>query len=275
MADSGHFTGLAGIRRARGFRLYDLQGRRYLDLSRDGALLGHRGAGSVTAMKSALSQGLAASLPSVWDRRLAAALARAFPRYPTVRLYSSQQRALDAAWGCLGAAMPRTAYDPALHGAAQAGATVSLWRPLLDPVAGDARVLLPILPVTVAGAPAPACFAESVPAAVPPSDTVPGFILAAALRGFSEVISAPGGGGGLLANPPLEKALDASPGWTRAGPYVKALCPESEYPRVHSEFLRAGVLLSPGWPGPSVLPGGCSAGETRLLADLFTGIPGG
>ena len=90
------------IRRARGFRIYDLQGRRYLDLFRDGALLGHRAAATVTAMKSALSQGLAASLPSSWEKRLAAALTRAFPRYPEVRLYASPERALDAVCRCLG-----------------------------------------------------------------------------------------------------------------------------------------------------------------------------
>ncbi len=45
------------------------------------------------------------------------------------------------------------------------------------------------------------------------------------------------------------------PAGRREGPYVKALFPESEYPRVHAEFLRAGVLLCPGYPGPSVLPG--------------------
>ncbi len=82
MPDSQLLTGIPVIRRARGFRLYDMQGRRYLDLFRDGALMGHRAAGVLTAMKSALSQGLAAALPSVWEMRLISALARSFPQYP-------------------------------------------------------------------------------------------------------------------------------------------------------------------------------------------------
>ena len=45
--------------------------------------------------------------------------------------------------------------------------------------------------------------------------------------------------------------------------------------QVHAELLAAGVLLSAGYPGPSVLPGECSPGETSLLADLFARIPGG
>ena len=275
MPDSRATPTIPRIRRARGFRIYDLQGRRYLDLFRDGALLGHRGAGSVTAMKSALSQGLAASLPSVWDKRLAAALSRAFPRYHEVRLYSSHERALDAVRRYLDGPTPQPAHDPALHGAPGGSEPVVIWRPLLPAVDGAARALLPMLPLRVAGAPAPACFAETVPSTVPLSDTVPGFILAAALRGLAAVISPPGGGKGLLENPPVEKALDAAPGWSRSGPYVRALFPESEYPRVHAQFLDAGVLLCPGYPGPSVLPGDCSPGESRLLADLFTGIPGG
>jgi hypothetical protein len=226
-------------------------------------------------MKSALSQGLAASLPSVWEKRLASALTRAFPRYPEVRLYSSHERAVDAVCRYLGGPMRQPAHDPALNGAPRAGLPVVIWRPLLPVVGDDARALLPLLPSRIAGAPAPACFAEAVPSTVPQSDTVPGFILAAALRSFTSIISPSEGGGRLLANPPVEKALDAAAGWSRAGPYVKAVFPESEYPRVHAEFLRAGVLLSPRYPGPSVLPGDCSPGESRLLADLFTRIPGG
>jgi hypothetical protein len=282
MADSRAAPTIPPIRRARGFRIYDLQGRRYLDLFRDGALLGHRGAGSVTVMKSALSQGLAASLPSTWEKRLAAALVRAFPRYPEVRLYSSHERAVDAVCRSLGGSVPRPAHDPALDGAPAGSAPVLLWRPLLpfDPggaesASGGARALLPILPLRVCGAPAPACFAETVPSTVPCSDTVPGFILAAALRSFTAILSPSEGQKDFLSNPSVEKALDAAPGWSRTGPYVKALFPESEYPRVHAAFLDAGVLLSPGYPGPSVLPGDCSPGESRLLADLFTGIPGG
>jgi len=272
MRDRQLLQAIPRIRRARGFRLYDMQGRRYLDLFRDGAILGHRGAGSLTAMKSALSQGLAASLPSVWEKRLLAALVRSFPRYPEVRLYASRDRALEAACRCLGGG-PIEMHDPALDGDPGGTVQAGFWRPFLPPAEG-ARVLLPQLPVRVGEAPAPACFAGDVPRAVPVSDTIPAFILAGALRGFA-ALSRSIGGGCPLSNPAVERALDAAPGWARTGPYVRAVFPEAEYPRVHAEFLRAGVLLHPGYPGPSVLPGDCSPGETRLLADLFTGIPGG
>jgi hypothetical protein len=262
--------GIPRIRRARGFRLYDTQGRRYLDLFREGALLGHRAAGSVLAMKSALSQGLVAALPSIWEKRLVSALARTFPWYREVRLYGSPERAREAARRSIGGG-PVPIHDPALGDNVKSA--IGVWRPFLPPDEG-VPVLLPLLPVNVAGAPAPACFAGEVPPAVPVSDTIPAFILAGALRGFSALVSS-NDGASPLSNPAVEKALDAAPGWARVGPYVRAVFPEAEYPRVHAEFLRAGVLLHPGYPGPSVLPGDCSPGETRLLADLFRGVPGG
>lgn len=272
MRDRLLLRGIPVIRRARGFRLYDTQGRRYLDLFRDGALMGHRGAGSLTAMKSALSQGLAAALPSIWEKRLISTLARLFPRYPEIRLYASPDRALEAACRCLGG-RPAAPHDPALQGGPEGGASTGFWRPFL-PLPDGVRVLLPLLPVRVGGAPAPACFAGDVAPAAPLSDTIPAFILAGAVRGCT-ALSRSVEGACPLSNPAVEKALDAAPGWARAGPYIRAVFPEEEYPRVHAEFLREGVLLHPGYPGPSVLPGDCSPGETRLLADLFTGLPGG
>jgi hypothetical protein len=272
MRDSELLRGIPRIRRARGFRLYDMQGRRYLDLFRDGALLGHRSAGSLTAMKSALSQGLAAALPSVWEQRLVAALARAFPRHAVVRLYASGEAARTAARQALGGEQPMAIHDPACGAPLIPGTQAGFWRPFLPHVEG-LRVLLPVLPVTVGGAPAAACFAGGAHD-VPVSDTLPAFILAAALRGFAS-LPAMDSGQCPLSTPAVDKALDSAPGWARTGPYVRAVFPESEYRRVHAEFLRAGVLLYPGYPGPSVLPGECSPGETKLLVDLFSGIPGG
>jgi hypothetical protein len=267
------------IRRARGCRLYDVRGRRYLDLFRDGALLGHREAGTLTAMKAVLSQGLVSALPSVWERRLLGALGRLFPGYPEVRLYASPDRARSAVRAWLGSDAPTEAevHDPARDGRPGGGpggsAAAAYWRPFLPTPA--ARALLPVLPVRVGGCPSPVCFSAEVPPRVPRSDAIPGFILAGALRGLAALGSLKPAGSCPLSTPVLDRALDAAPGWLRVGPYVTALFDEPDYARVHEEFLRAGVLLSPCCPGPSVLPGECSPGESRLLAELFTGIPGG
>jgi len=272
---------LPPIRRARGFRLYDVRGRRYLDLYREGALLGYREAGVLTAMKAVLSQGLSSALPSIWERRLSGALARLFPGCAEVRLYSSEDRALSAARSYLGGveAGSFSVLDPAVDSQAGGGrradgvVPAAFWRPFLP--APRARAVLPVLPVRVGASPSPVCFDAEVPSRVPPSDTIPGFILAGAARGLAALASLSPEGPCPLSNPALDRALDAAPGWSRLGPYLAARCSEPEYAEVRDEFLRAGVLLSPDWPGPSVLPGRCSPGETRLLAELFAGTPGG
>jgi hypothetical protein len=256
-----------------------MQGKRYLDLFRDGALLGHRAAGTLTVMKSALSQGLASGLPSAWEARLVSALSRQFPSHSSVRLFSSADRALEAAARWLGTTVGRQAvHDPALAPTPADAPPVAFWRPFL-PVTPGARVLLPVLPFSVCGAPAPVCFAGELPPGFPRSDALPGFILAGALHALAATVDprppASLGDCPLLACPAAERAIDGASGWARTGPYVRAVMPAADYPRVHAEFLRSGVLLSPGHPGPSVLPGECSPGEAKLLADLFAGIPGG
>lgn len=273
-SDPPLFALLPPIRRARGFRLYDVRGRRYLDLYREGALLGHREDGVLTAMKAVLSQGLASTLPSIWERRLASALQRLFPGYTETRWYSSADRARAAARAFLGdAAADAAVHDPAVDRPPRGEVPAAYWRPFLPLVA--ARTLLPVLPVRVGECPSPVCFGAEVPSRVPPSETLPGFILAGAARGLAALGTLGPAGSCPLSNPVLERTLDAAPGWARIGPYVTALFPEPEYAGVREEFLRAGVLLCPGWPGPSVLPGECSPGETRLLAELFAGTPGG
>ena len=279
------------IRRARGFRLYDVRGKRYLDLSRDGALLGHRGAATLTAVKSVLSQGLATALPTAWEARLVSALLRLFPASRSVRLFSSRERALEAVSRFLGKSVDaQEVHDPALDSPGPGPLRPALWRPFL-PVPPGAAALLPVLPFTLCGAPAPVCFPKGLSDDELPSDPLPGFLLAGALHGLYALSeegrtgSPSAAGGAPRAGRPrkqphwgsraVERALDAARGWKRYGPYVRAVFPAADYARVHAEFLAAGVLLSPGYPGPSVLPGECSPGETSLLADLFARIPGG
>lgn len=283
MEDNRRAPALPPIRRARGFRLYDTRGRRYLDLWRDGggALLGHRAGRVTTLMKSVLSQGLAAGLPSVWEGRLLKMIRGLFPSFPAVRMFSSRRRALEAASQFLGIRIDaEDLYDPALGdacAAAPAGARAALWRPFLaepgaeGPPAARWDVRLPVLPLTVSGAPAPVCLCAEPPAGFPESDHLPGFLLAGAARALADLSA----DAEPLRNARVEKSIDGSSAWRRTGPYVRAAFERAEYPRVFSAFLKEGVLLSPGYPGPSIIPGECSPGETRLLAELFAGVPGG
>lgn len=267
MAERTLLDEIPRIRRARGFRLYDEAGRRYLDLwqADGGAILGHRGAGMVTAVKAALDRGLAAPLPTAWDRRLLAALAARFPAYRSFRLFATRERALQAAGRALGAAVnDEDVADPALgsKGDGRAG----LWRPFL-PDAPSWPVVLVVLPCTLGGSPTAIGFRDAL--ADEPSDPVAGVAAVAALRGLAGLARAraedPFGG----------HDLADTPGWERRGPYMAPVFPAAAYPAVFRAFLARGVLLAPEPAGPSILPGEASAGERRLVVSLFHSIPGG
>ncbi len=265
------------IRRARGYRLYDHRGTRLLDLWRDGggALLGHRAGASVTLMKSVLSQGLLTAVPSVWEGRLVRMIASISPLHRAVRLFSSPARALEAASRFLGMRVEQSGvHDPAIHDPPSCPPRAALWRPFLaDALPADQGcIILPVLPLAVCGAPAAVCFPDE-PEEDPGADHLPGVLLAGAFSALS--ILRRRGEPTFAVSVPVQEALDATRGWARRGPYVRATFPPQDYKRVFSEFLRAGVLLSPLYPGPSILPGDCSPGEARLLAELFKSIPGG
>lgn len=265
------------IRRARGCRLYDPRGGRFLDLYRDGggALLGHRAADTVTRMKSALSQGLLSRLPSVWEKRLINAIASLFPGR-VVLLFSSPARAGEAVSHFLGMRVdPSDVHDPAIDVPPVVPPRAAYWRPFLqeDGINDRAHVVLPLLPLTVCGAPSPVCFPEAPRDLGRVPDHVPGFVLAGALSALASLQRPPGNH--FAVDEGILRAVDSACGWTRRGPYLRATFAESEYPRIFTEFLHAGVLLSPVYPGPSILPGECSPGEKQLLMDLFTSIPGG
>lgn len=257
------------ISRARGYRLYDVGGRRLLDLWQAGgeAILGHRFPRATAAVKAALERGLAAPLPTVWQRRLISALAARFPAYRSFRLYATRERALAAAARLLGAAV--TAADVADPGLGTHGAgAVGLWRPYLDEEPSW-PVLLPVLPFTLGGSPAAACFRAELDDEAEPSDEVSGAAAVAALRGLAVLATTRRG------DPFGPRGFDASPGWERRGPYLRPVFAAAEYPRVFRAFLARGALLSPYYPGPSILPGEASDGERRLLRSLFGSIPGG
>jgi len=275
MPEGTRFAPLPAIHRARGFRLYDTRGRRYLDLDREGALLGHRAATTLTVMKSVLSQGLATGLPTAWQGRLAATLRALMPDYPEVRFYSSPEKAHAAIRHLTNA--PHAAaevHDPAFGPSSAPGARVALWRPFL-PVPAGMRALLPVLPLSICGAPAVVCAPAGLEPELPESETLPGFLLAAAVRACAALERIPADSH-TLGDSDLERAIDAAVGrWARVGPYVHAVFPAGLYAQTHAEFLRAGVYLRPVYPGPSVLPGECSPGEISLLANLFARTPGG
>lgn len=272
-----HGGRLPPVRRARGYRLYDERGNRYLDLYQlaGHALLGHRAFRLTTVLKDTISRGTVFDLPSGYGVRLEKALGRMFPAFRHVRIASSLERAVSLAARRLG--RPMTAeevVDPVRSGAV--GGPVCLWRPYapagMDPAAGGApgvRALIPVLPFRMAGAPAAVCFRDPPAGEEAPAPPISPVVLAGTLRAVAD----------LARYRPApwfrEKLLAGCPGWLQRGIYlVPAFAPEL-YAGVHASFLEAGVLLSPAFEVPSILPAEASPGELKLMLRLLRAYPGG
>ncbi len=264
---------LGPIHRAREYRLYDRKGRRYLDLWQSGgrALLGHRPKRTLALVKGVLSQGSNAGLPSVYEDRLLDCLRRLIPGFEPFLTNSDAE--VCSVLSRLGF-QAEELYDPALSAERPEASSIGLWRPIAGPslVPLSWSAIVPILPLTIGQAPSPICVRLSNNLAVGMTNLQtaapqPAALLAAAVAGLEQLTYYRGADWADEAWPDPS----AYAGWERRGPYVAARCESCSYDAVFDRFLQAGVLLSPIYPGPSILPSFVSAGEQAILMRLFAG----
>jgi hypothetical protein len=264
------------IKRARGYRLYTADGRRFLDMWQAGgrAILGHRGGGVVTSLKRVLDRGVLAPLPSLQEHRLGQALRRLLPGLPEfeVAVFATEERAIRAVSESVG--------RPA------EGAPAAYWRPFM-PEGGV--TMWPTIPTAGADA-----GAASVPGPLFPVLPDGGLFQAQC------VIYPAGGAVRLVSDPvpePALKALSAAAdalvsasvppmialaGFTSVGPYLTP-ADESraregrEYGELFDGFLAEGIVISPSPDVPSIVPGELSDGERKLIERVARrwGGPGG
>lgn len=245
------------VRRTRGFRLYDDSGRRYLDMYLDGgrAILGHKPSAALKSIKNNLDRGLLAPYPSQHRRRFIKALSRLLPEYPVLYLFpetNSALREINRVTGVKG-----TFADPALEDTAPG--CVSLWRPFL-PTPGHAAFLVPVLPLPGSFCPCMVMAGRESPALEDGGLLASPIILAALERSVWDILNCPKEYG------EKEWALFPAAGFSRKGPYLKAECGERVYGNLFRRMLGNGILLSPRYPGPSIIPGEYSPGEIKALA---------
>lgn len=266
---------LEPIRRARGYRLYDHRGRRFLDLWQGGgrALLGHRPDRALARIKGALSQGVNGALPSVYERRLCNRLRHLIPGFEP--LLTGGDAEVRAVLQHLGVAAGEL-HDPAVDAGPAEARLAGIWRPLLGPTPPPSRwrAVVPVLPSTIGESPAPLCLPAGTAACeleglmITPAPQ-PAPLLVAGLAGLDRLPRYRGAPWAQRAWPDTHGCA----GWERRGPYVAARCDEAVYDAVFERFLRAGILLSPFHPGPSILPDDVSAGEAAALMRLFAESP--
>lgn len=264
------------VRRARGYRLYTVDGRRILDLWQAGgrAILGHRGGGVVPAVKRVLERGVLAAMPSVQERRLEQALLRLLGDGELVRVavYESHQRAVEAVAAALGLPAPQcrpddpvlltleggpafpAALPAALHGHG-GRPSVRYWRPYLpaDRPAAEPRVAVrfPVLPDGGLFEAQTVVYPDELGIELF-SDILPEPVLTALTAAAWGLVSS--------GRRPVVRLA----GFSRVGPYFVPDASE-DYDRVFDCFLRSGVLISPDPAVPSIVPGELSDGERACL----------
>lgn len=279
MSDDSLLRRLPPIRRARDYRLYGENGKRYLDLWQAGgrALLGHRSERVLTELKNHVSRGLLADLPSIHERRLVKALGLLMPGFSEFRIYRNAASLLDALSAFGGSGFEAEGLpDPAT--AETDGLPLALWRPFLSeevgalpggdsPPGGAAAtegrggpaVAVPVLPFPSSGAPAVAAFRDPPGERARSGEVVSPALLAALSKSIFQLIRFRE-----EYTEHLWRSFDA-PFWRRKGPYLVARGSREEYAALFGRLLEKGILISPRYPGPSIVPAIFTEGEIKPL----------
>lgn len=229
---------LPRIKRGREFYLYDEKGNRYLDLYLDNgrAICGHRPNGLSNVLKNAISRGIYAPYPSVYDDRLLKVLKKGFPAFKNFGIYNSlesfqiaynKQNGKDAVFT-----------DPLT----QTGKTnATLWRPYL-PIPEQTDMLLIKLPY-----PGIEVIAVASKNSRLPSSRLPSPVTTAGLvRSWYDLQDR-------ITNRDEKNwpSLDNTNHWTRKGPWLTPKCQPQEYGSLFRLYLKNGILISPYFDIPS------------------------
>lgn len=261
------------IVRARGYRLYDLKGRRYIDLYQNNgrAILGHRPDGLTQAMKSTASRGLFAEYPSIYDGRLEKILKLMFTDYPMFRIYANRERTMEALSLAVGRQVKGShILDPAMTDAVDR--KLMYWRPFTPEQQVKPDLLLPIFPFPGSFVPNVVCVRNmDMLKKMPASDMVSPFLIDSLIKSVSQLIRtmhSPVGYGS-----EFQRLIDIFE-WDRRGPYINTRLESIEYIEVFKKALEQGVLLPPGENYPIIIPREFSEGEIQGVLRFVRSVNG-
>ena len=284
---------LPPIRRARNWRLYGSDGKRYLDLYADGGrTVSGRGTGaSGRVAKASIDMGLCSPLPSFWGKRLEKAIRILWPDFAGMRFFASEAEALLALAGA-SEDFPRFAGNPvpvapfSVAAFSVAGALSSFERTIRvespfgeyrterekapERLAFGGRLALGILPLQPAWSfgvvlAREAADLEPLAVADPFFSLVPPLKLAVALRSLADFFAfAPKFG---------EAHWSRMDGFTgalfrRSGPWLYPVYPKADHARVFVSCLARGLLISPEYECPSLIPGEFDKGEVAPFRSI-------
>jgi len=269
------------VRRARGCYLYTEKGVRLTDCYLDGgrALLGWDGGKARTVFKDTLERGATGAYCGGYESRLATAVRHLLPgEYTEIRWYYD-----SGATGSVGGETCAVSGGVA-GGEGSRGACVRdavLWRPWLDICAEstpkptrypDIKIVHPITdrPAVIKLVP-PYPWATSLCiyascAEIPPSDVVPAPLLAAYARAFYDLKTALGTFG---ENDFKQFSKQLSPLFDRRACWLFPKIPRDSYEDFAKRCLDAGIVVSPYYDVPSIIPWRANKGDIKRIADCI------
>lgn len=245
------------VQRARGCFLYTRKGVRLTDLYQEGgrAILGWGGGNAFTVFKNVLNRGITGSFDTDYTARITKAVCELLASDRRIAVYTSKSAALKAAI----AAFPES---------------TSFWRPWsqeqIDWKTVDSVIVEPPLPWTpyiwiVAVKISPEAEAAF---AVYKTERIPAPVSAAVTRSMYDMISA------------LQEREEknwfiydtvVTKYWRRRGPYLFPEIPKEKYPGFMLHCLDCGLVISPVYEQPSIVPYGADRGVFGKLKNSVFG----
>lgn len=294
------------VQRARASYLYTRSGTRLVDMYQESgrAILGWGNSKAMLEFKNTMNRGLTGSFNTDYSYRLERAVKSLLPEYNQFRWFSSLASAekaiatyygvdkeihlgehpvLDTVTDSFAEDMQDLAMDEWLvvNG-------VPKWRPWLDealfsdaenipdtvfnmePHINDAVVVVP--PLALARTFYIIAFNENPNRTIPPSDVLLPPIMAATARAIYD----------LIAELPKRSEKDWNQFdsvilkyWKRRGPYLLPKVPLSKYKEFFCHCLNCGILISPNYRTPSIVPWGANIGDFKRLQKNVFIVPQG
>ena len=286
------------VKRARGIYLYTEKGVRLTDCYLDGgrAILGHGGGKAKTAFKDCFERGANGFYDSGLIPAFEKSVKKLLPaEYTEIRLYSEKTAAMLGETSFSSECSPKKAgavseQTSCVLESSQKKAEPVLWRPWLDfagkiteqptgypkievvyNVTGDFPAIVKIVPpFTYATdisvyAFSKAC-GEEMLQNLPENDVVPSPLLAAYTRGFYDLLNS----FSLFTENHFKansKALE--PFFTRNQCYLFPKIPETQYKDFVLKCLEAGIVISPDYNVPSIMPWRANPGDIKKISNIF------
>ncbi len=249
------------IKRTRGYLLYDINGKRYLDFYQDRgrAVLGHRLDGMTGVIKSTAAKGLTAAYPSVYSNRIEKQLKLLFPFVSEFRIFSNIERALSAISKSENKIIEQSDFID--FPAKSEG--FAYWRPFLDMDLDwqKFKYFIPVLPFP--GNFGPVVVAGNASVKLGPSDFLSPMISNMLIKSSAALLRVMGSYNS------RDLAGFESPVWNRIGPYLRFKLSESEYLSLFSKALEKMVLLPPDPAIPGIIPFNYEKGQIRGFMEMI------